>query len=67
LAAVRVLITGGAGFIVPGLEGVDLLVGDVRHVVAGPVRAESELGYSARVSFADGMREFATAPLRPAP
>jgi dTDP-L-rhamnose 4-epimerase len=42
-------------------------IGDVRHVVASPVRAEAELGFRARVSFADGMREFATAPLRPAP
>ena len=30
-------------------------------------RAEAELGFRAQVSFADGMREFATAPLRPAP
>jgi dTDP-L-rhamnose 4-epimerase len=42
-------------------------IGDVRHVVAAPVRAEAELGFRAVVAFADGMREFATAPLRPAP
>jgi len=42
-------------------------IGDVRHVVASPVRAEAELGFRAQVSFAEGMREFATAPLRPAP
>jgi dTDP-L-rhamnose 4-epimerase len=42
-------------------------IGDVRHVVASPVRAEAELGFRARVTFADGMGEFATAPLRPAP
>jgi dTDP-L-rhamnose 4-epimerase len=42
-------------------------IGDVRHVVASPVRAEAELGFRAEVAFADGMREFATAPLRPAP
>ena len=42
-------------------------IGDVRHVVASPARAEAELGYRAVVRFADGMREFATAPLRPAP
>jgi dTDP-L-rhamnose 4-epimerase len=42
-------------------------IGDVRHVVASPARAEAELGYRAEVQFADGMREFATAPLRPAP
>ena len=42
-------------------------VGDVRHVVASPVRAEKELGFSARVEFEDGMRAFATDPLRAAP
>jgi dTDP-L-rhamnose 4-epimerase len=42
-------------------------IGDVRHVVASPVRAEKELGFTARVEFADGMRQFATDPLRPAP
>jgi dTDP-L-rhamnose 4-epimerase len=42
-------------------------IGDVRHVVASPVRAEAELGFRAQVTFAEGMREFATAPLRPAP
>jgi dTDP-L-rhamnose 4-epimerase len=42
-------------------------VGDVRHVVASPERAREELGFAARVTFAEGMRAFATAPLRPAP
>jgi dTDP-L-rhamnose 4-epimerase len=42
-------------------------LGDVRHVVASPARAASELGFRARVRFEDGMRAFATAPLRPAP
>ncbi|MCV2489369.1 NAD-dependent epimerase/dehydratase family protein [Geodermatophilus sp. YIM 151500] len=41
--------------------------GDVRHVVASPARADAELGFRARVAFEDGMREFARAPLRPAP
>ena len=39
-------------------------LGDVRHVVASPERARDELGFTAQVAFADGMREFATAPLR---
>jgi dTDP-L-rhamnose 4-epimerase len=39
-------------------------IGDVRHVVASPKLAETHLGYVARVAFADGMREFARAPLR---
>jgi dTDP-L-rhamnose 4-epimerase len=45
----------------------DYRIGDVRHIVASPARAAAELGFRARVSFADGMREFATAPLRPPP
>jgi dTDP-L-rhamnose 4-epimerase len=39
-------------------------LGDVRHIVASPARAAAELGFAAAVSFGDGMREFATAPLR---
>jgi dTDP-L-rhamnose 4-epimerase len=39
-------------------------LGDVRHVVADPARAERELGFRATVPFAEGVREFATAPLR---
>ncbi len=39
-------------------------LGDVRHVVASPQRARDELGFAPAVAFADGMREFATAPLR---
>jgi dTDP-L-rhamnose 4-epimerase len=38
--------------------------GDVRHVVASPRRAREELGFQARVPFADGMAAFATVPLR---
>ncbi|MBU8861693.1 MULTISPECIES: NAD-dependent epimerase/dehydratase family protein [unclassified Micromonospora] len=37
---------------------------DVRHVVADPRRARDLLGYTARVSFADGVAAFATDPLR---
>ena len=39
-------------------------LGDVRHVVASPDRAAAELGFRAQTSFEDGVREFATAPLR---
>jgi dTDP-L-rhamnose 4-epimerase len=42
-------------------------IGDVRHVVASPSRARTELGFQAQTRFEDGMRAFATAPLRPAP
>jgi dTDP-L-rhamnose 4-epimerase len=38
--------------------------GDVRHIVASPARAATELGFTARTTFAIGMKEFATAPLR---
>lgn len=39
-------------------------LGDVRHVVASAERARTELGFTAAVSFRDGVAEFATAPLR---
>lgn len=40
--------------------------GDVRHIVASPRRAEELLGFTAEIGFAEGMAEFATAPLRTA-
>ena len=39
-------------------------LGDVRHVFASPERAARLLGFRAEVAFDDGVREFATAPLR---
>ncbi|MCZ0727396.1 NAD-dependent epimerase/dehydratase family protein [Mycolicibacterium iranicum] len=41
--------------------------GDVRHIVADPARAAEVLGFTAAVKPADGLREFATAPLRGVP
>ena len=41
-------------------------LGDVRHITASSERLRRELGWSAQVSFEQGMREFATAPLRAA-
>ena len=38
--------------------------GDVRHIVASPERARTELGFHAQVSPAEGLQAFATAPLR---
>ncbi|MCU0310122.1 MAG: NAD-dependent epimerase/dehydratase family protein [Acidimicrobiales bacterium] len=38
--------------------------GDVRHIVASPVRAAEVLGFRAGIGFAEGMAEFAHAPLR---
>ncbi|MGW2376190.1 NAD-dependent epimerase/dehydratase family protein [Kitasatospora sp. NPDC001683] len=37
-------------------------LGDVRHITADSTRLREELGWRTRVSFADGMREFAAAP-----
>jgi dTDP-L-rhamnose 4-epimerase len=42
----------------------DYRLGDVRHVVASPERARSELGFTAAVDPRTGLAEFATAPLR---
>ena len=52
--------TGGPNPVVTG----QFRLGDVRHVVASAQRARDELGFQASEDFADGMREFATAPLR---
>jgi dTDP-L-rhamnose 4-epimerase len=38
--------------------------GDVRHITASSARASAELRHHAMISFADGMRELATAQLR---
>jgi dTDP-L-rhamnose 4-epimerase len=38
--------------------------GDVRHIFASPARAAERLGFRAEVGFAQGMAEFAAAPLR---
>ncbi len=39
-------------------------LGDVRHIVASPELARRELGFIAQVAPEEGLREFATAPLR---
>ena len=51
---------GGPAPVVTG----EYRLGDVRHVVASAERAAAELGFTAQVRFEDGVREFATAPLR---
>jgi len=53
---------GGATPIVTG----QYRLGDVRHITASSERLRTELGWTATVSFEEGMREFATAPLRAA-
>ncbi|MGH3343597.1 MAG: NAD-dependent dehydratase, partial [Carbonactinosporaceae bacterium] len=55
MAAALAEVHGGPAPVVTGRYR----LGDVRHVVASPRRAEDELGYRARVPFADGMRELA--------
>jgi dTDP-L-rhamnose 4-epimerase len=39
-------------------------LGDVRHIVASPAAATQNLAFTARIPFAEGMTEFAKAPLR---
>jgi dTDP-L-rhamnose 4-epimerase len=39
-------------------------LGDVRHIVAAPARARAELGFEAAITPEEGLRAFATAPLR---
>jgi dTDP-L-rhamnose 4-epimerase len=39
-------------------------LGDVRHITASPNRARARLSFAASVSFEEGMRAFATDPLR---
>jgi dTDP-L-rhamnose 4-epimerase len=60
VAAALSAATGGPP---PEVTG-EFRTGDVRHVVAAPGRAHRELGFTASVSFADGIAEFAHAPLR---
>ena len=60
LAGELAAATGGPAPVVVG----GARPGDVRHVVADPARARAVLGFAARVPFADGVRAFATAPLR---
>ena len=53
----------GAPALAPRVVG-SWRAGDVRHVFASTARARERLGFEAEVDFADGMSEFATAPLR---
>ncbi len=58
LAAALATECGGPEPVITG----EYRLGDVRHIVASPDRAAGELGFRARIGFADGMRELATAP-----
>ena len=58
------LLAEGAGAgLAPVVTG-EYRSGDVRHVVASPERARTELGFNAAVDPEDGLRAFATVPLR---
>ncbi|GAC1368297.1 MAG: NAD-dependent epimerase/dehydratase family protein [Pseudarthrobacter sp.] len=60
VAAALGAAVGGPAPVITG----DFRLGDVRHITASPARAKAELGWAARHGFEDGMRDFATAPLR---
>jgi dTDP-L-rhamnose 4-epimerase len=63
IAAMAQALTSTMGGPEPKITG-GFRAGDVRHVVASPERARRELGFRAQIGFADGMAEFAVAPLR---
>lgn len=58
-------LAAASGGLAPVVTG-QYRLGDVRHITASSERLRRELGWSAQVAFDDGMREFATAPLRAA-
>ena len=60
MAGLLAAASGGPAPVVTG----QFRLGDVRHVTASSRRAQDVLGYRAAISFADGVREFASAPLR---
>jgi dTDP-L-rhamnose 4-epimerase len=59
-----------AGALASAFGGIEPVVtgqyrlGDVRHIVASPEGAARDLGFRARTRFAEGIAEFARAPLR---
>ncbi len=58
------LLAGASDGPQPQVTG-DYRPGDVRHVVASPELATTELGFTAAITPEEGVAEFATAPLRP--
>jgi dTDP-L-rhamnose 4-epimerase len=59
----RALALAFPGELEPVVTG-DFRLGDVRHVFASTELAQASLGFVAQEEFADGMAEFANAPLR---
>jgi dTDP-L-rhamnose 4-epimerase len=58
-----VALAGAFGGIEPVVTG-EYRLGDVRHIVASPEGAARDLGFRAQTRFAEGIAEFARAPLR---
>ncbi|MEP6844203.1 MAG: NAD-dependent epimerase/dehydratase family protein [Pseudolysinimonas sp.] len=56
-------LSDAAGGSAPVVTG-EYRLGDVRHITASSARIADELGWRASIAFDEGMREFATAPLR---
>jgi len=56
-------LAGAFGGIEPEVTG-EYRLGDVRHIVASPQGAACDLGFRAQTRFAEGIAEFARAPLR---
>ncbi|MGA8978987.1 MAG: NAD-dependent epimerase/dehydratase family protein [Pedococcus sp.] len=63
LEVARLVTEGQPGSAAPVVTG-DYRLGDVRHVVASPVRAAAELGFTADISPEQGLARFAHDPLR---
>ena len=61
--AAELAVTFGGGPVEPIVTG-EYRLGDVRHIVASPEAAAEDLGFRARISFAEGIAEFARASLR---
>jgi dTDP-L-rhamnose 4-epimerase len=63
LEVARLVARGAGADPEPAITG-DFRLGDVRHVVASPARAAADLGFRASIGPAQGLPDFATAPLR---
>jgi dTDP-L-rhamnose 4-epimerase len=59
-----VALAGAFGLGIEPVVTGDYRLGDVRHIVASPDAAARDLGFTAQTSFAEGMTDFAKAPLR---
>ena len=63
IGEIATALAAAAGGPTPIVTGAYRL-GDVRHIVADPARARDELGFGAEVMWPEGIREFATQPMR---